>query len=121
MQIQVLGSGFSILRLENEPSIPPGCSFSFTSRTDEEISLVIESNYAPSAYSRREDGWRALKLMGPLDLSLVGILSKLLTVLADNGIGIFAISTYDTDYVLVREENLTKAVEVLQQAGYQFI
>ena len=64
------------------------------------------------------DGWRALRVAGTLDFSLTGILSKLATVLADAGVGIFAISTYDTDYILVKAENLDRATAALNKAGY---
>jgi hypothetical protein len=69
----------------------------------------------------REDGWRAMRVVGTLDFSLTGILSGIATALADAKIGIFAVSTYDTDYILVKQENLDRAVEALKEAGYGFI
>ena len=67
------------------------------------------------------DGWKAFRIQGVLDFSLIGILAKIATVLADNGISIFAVSTYNTDYVLIKKENYQKALEVLQTAGYKIV
>ncbi len=67
----------------------------------------------------REDGWRAFRIEGVLDFSLTGILSAISGILAENGIGIFAVSTYNTDYILVKAENLVKALDVLREAGYE--
>ena len=60
------------------------------------------------------DGWKAFRIQGVLDFSLIGILAKIATVLADNGISIFAVSTYNTDYVLIKKENYQKALDILQ-------
>lgn len=61
-----------------------------------------------------DDGWKAFRIQGILDFSLIGILAKIATVLADNGISIFAVSTYNTDYVLIKKENYQKALDILQ-------
>ena len=66
----------------------------------------------------REDGWKGFYIEGGLDFSLVGILSKLSGILAENGIGIFAVSTYNTDYILVKQENFDRAMKLLADAGY---
>lgn len=68
---------------------------------------------------KRDEGWRALKVEGPLDFSATGILATLITPLAKEGISIFAVSTYDTDYLLVKERHLEKAVEILSREGHQ--
>ena len=73
----------------------------------------------PGNTTERDDGWRAFRIVGILDFSLIGILSKISAVLADNGVGIFAISTYNTDYILTKEENFDKALKVLAEAGYE--
>lgn len=90
----------------------------FIGNTDSELSLVCETERTPSNTTAREDGWRAMRIVGQLDFSLTGILSKIATALADAQIGIFAVSTYDTDYILVKRENLDRAVEALKRAGY---
>lgn len=68
-----------------------------------------------------DDGWKAFRIQGVLDFSLIGILAKIATVLADNGISIFAVSTYNTDYVLIKKENYQKALDILQTTGYKIV
>lgn len=90
----------------------------FIGNTDSELSLVCETDKTPANTTAREDGWRAMRIVGQLDFSLTGILSKIAAVLAEAKVGIFAVSTYDTDYILVKQKNLDRAVEALKQAGY---
>ena len=90
----------------------------FIGNTDNERSLVCETDKTPTNTTAREDGWRAMRIIGQLDFSLTGILSKIATVLADAKVGIFAVSTYNTDYILVKAENLDRAVGALKEAGY---
>ena len=90
----------------------------FIGSTDAELSLVCETDRTPADTLAREDGWRAFRVVGTLDFSLTGILSRIATVLADEKIGIFAVSTYDTDYILVKRQNLDRAAEALKRAGY---
>ena len=68
-----------------------------------------------------EDGWKAFRIQGILDFSLIGILSKLSTLLAENCIGVFAISTFNTDYILTKKDNYEKAINVLSSAGYKIV
>ena len=91
----------------------------FTSITssDDELSLVCAAADIPPEIDHVA-GWRALKVAGPLDFELVGILAGISTVLADAGVSLFAISTYDTDYILVQEPRLDDAIEALRTAGY---
>lgn len=70
---------------------------------------------------RRDDGWKAFHIQGVLDFSLVGILAKIATLLAENSIPIFAISTYNTDYVLTKAAHYEKALDALKQAGYTIV
>ena len=93
-------------------------SFFFIGKTDEELSLVCETADAPANALEREDGWRGFRIEGTLDFSLIGILSNISGVLADNGIGIFAVSTFNTDYILVKSENFETAAHALTTAGY---
>lgn len=90
----------------------------FIGRTDEENSIVSATAIVPSETIKREDGWRAFKIEGVLDFSLVGILAKIATVLAEADISIFAVSTFNTDYLLIKMEKYEAAVSVLTQAGY---
>ena len=90
-------------------------------KTDEEISLVCKTQDAPPGASAREDGWRGFRVRGVLDFSLIGVLSKLSGVLAAHGIGLFAVSTYNTDYILVKEENWERALSALISEGYTVV
>ena len=83
-----------------------------------ELSIVCAETIVPKGV-QREPGWRAFKVAGPLDFALTGILASLAVPLAAAGVSIFAISTYDTDYVLVKEDNVEKAVRALQGAGHR--
>lgn len=93
----------------------------FVGKTDEEISLVCRTEEVPGNTTARDDGWKAFRIRGVLDFSLIGILSKLSSILAENKIGIFAVSTYNTDYILVREENFDKALDILAFNGYKIL
>lgn len=82
--------------------------YSFIGKTDEEKSLVCITDEVPANVIQRDDGWKAFRIQGVLDFSLIGILAKIAAALADNGISIFAVSTYNTDYVLMKRENYKK-------------
>lgn len=118
MELRVLTERLSICRLGSTDGLDLGKDLYFIGKTKDEVSLVCPEEDVPSSATERVDGWRALMIVGPLDLSLIGILSRITTILADNGIGIFAVSTFDTDYILVREENLERAKDSLRAKGY---
>ena len=82
--------------------------------------MCITEN-TPSDTIERDDGWRGFRIQGTLDFSLVGILAKISGILADHKISIFAVSTYNTDYVLVKEENFDRALSILEAEGYSII
>ncbi len=94
-------------------------SFVSITRTAEELSIVCPQRQVP-AEIEREEGWRGMKIKGPLDFSLTGVLASLSTPLAQEGISIFAISTYDTDYLLVKEKDLERAIGILVKKGNAF-
>lgn len=96
-------------------------NFYFIGRTDEEFSLVCKTENTPVNTTDRDDGWKGFRIQGVLDFSLIGILSKISTVLAENKIGIFVISTYNTDYILVKEKDFNRAAEALKKAGYTVV
>ena len=111
---------FAVCRLAPDAPIPPlplGGSLVALAITPDEISLVVPEEFAPPD-ARTEGGWRALRVAGPLDFSLTGVLSALIAPLAQAGVSIFAVSTFDTDYVLARESTLATALDTLRDAGY---
>ena len=119
MKLKVINEVFSVCKIKDVREVNFEDSFCFIGKTDEELSLVCATRYVPSVTLEREDGWRGFRIEGVLDFSLIGILSKLSTILADEGIGIFAISTFNTDYVLTKEENFEKALIALERKGYE--
>lgn len=119
MKIKRIDEDFSVCKVSDYSQINLEANYCFPGKTDEERSLVCQTKDVPENTIEREDGWKAFRIEGQLDFSLVGILSKITTILANNRIGIFAISTYNTDYVLVKKENFEKALEVLKNEGYE--
>ncbi|WRS26208.1 ACT domain-containing protein [Oscillospiraceae bacterium MB08-C2-2] len=119
MEIKKIAHAFSVCKLNDTAGLDFTHEFFFLSKTDEEISLVCPTEHVPANTTDRDDGWKAFRIEGTLDFSLIGILAKLSALLAENQIGIFAISTYNTDYILTKAENYLKALAILEQAGYQ--
>ena len=119
MKLKVINEVFSVCKIKDVSEVNFEDSFCFIGKTDEELSLVCATRYVPSVTLEREDGWRGFRIEGVLDFSLIGILSKLSTILAEEGIGIFAISTFNTDYILTKEGNFEKALIVLESKGYE--
>ena len=120
MELKKLPDALTVCKLARPEDADVSKDLFFLGRTDEEISLVCRTEDTPEHPLAREDGWRAFRIQGVLDFSLIGILSKISGILADNGIGIFAVSTYNTDYILVKKENFDRAMNVLSEAGYHF-
>ena len=121
MELKKLRHKFSVCKVEDYSMVDFNQEFCFTGRTEEENSLVCMTEDVPENATERDDGWRAFRIQGILDFSLIGILARIAGLLAQNEIGIFAVSTYNTDYILTKEENYEKALEILKQAGYQII
>ena len=119
MKLKKLPYTLTVCKLETVEQIDLNAGFYFIGRTDEEISLVCRTECTPARTLEREDGWRGFRIEGTLDFSLIGILAPITAILAENKIGIFAVSTYNTDYVLVKEENFDKAMTALGAAGYE--
>ena len=119
MLLKIIEETFSVCKVKDYSGIDLQADFVFTGSTDEEKSLVCPSRLVPANTIERNDGWRAFRIMGVLDFSLIGILSKISTCLAENNIGIFAISTFNTDYILTKAENFEKAIKTLEAKGYK--
>jgi len=122
MDLRVLPESLSVCRLPADSAwpVPAGGGFFSATRTGDELSIVCASDEVPDAPNVRvEPDWRALEVLGPLDFSLVGILASLTAPLAAAAVSIFAVSTYDTDYVLVQGDMLQRAIDALREAGHQ--
>lgn len=119
-ELSLLPQPFSICTLSPDANVPEWAwrgSFSAVTRTPEELSIVAESEVVPESL-RAEMKWRVLKVHGPFQLSEVGVLASLLAPLAAGGVSVFAISTFDTDYLLVQEAQWQDARAMLRQAGH---
>ena len=121
MELKKIEGRFTVCRFADISEVDLEREYCFAAKTDEEISLVCRTSDVPEHPLQREDGWRAFRLQGELDFSLIGILAGISSLLAEAGIGIFVVSTYRTDYVLVKEEAFERALQVLEQAGYPVV
>ena len=121
MELKKIDYKLTVCKVAEVSSIDMGSGFYFIGKTDEELSLVCKTEDTPGNTIERDDGWKGFRIQGVLDFSLIGILSKLSGILAEHKIGIFAVSTYNTDYILVKEENYERALSVLTSEGYTVI
>ena len=122
MELAVQDGLLAICRLPAGAPVPPWAGraqrFLTVSRTRDELSLTLDAEVVPADVACAR-GWRALRVEGPLDLDLVGVLAAIAGPLAEAGVSLFAISTYDTDYVLVKTASLARAVAALERAGHR--
>ncbi len=118
MRLQIIEGKFSVCKVENLRAVNFNVPWLFVGKTDAEISVVCLTADVPHATLAREDGWRALRVAEPMDFGLTGVLAGISTVLAQAGISIFAVSTFDTDYILIKAENLGLAQTALETGGY---
>ena len=121
MEIKKLEAELTVCKAVSLGDIELNCEPLFIGKTDEELSVVCPTAVVPERTTARDDGWRGFRIQGVLDFSLTGILSRISGILADEKIGIFAVSTYNTDYVLVKQEDLERALGALAAAGYDIV
>ncbi|MBQ4483086.1 MAG: ACT domain-containing protein [Lachnospiraceae bacterium] len=119
MKLKKLPYDLTVCKVYDVSGINLSADICFVGKTDEELSLVCKTEDAPAETVERDDGWRGFRIEGVLDFSLIGILSELSTILAENKIGIFAVSTFNTDYILVKTDNFDRAMNVLAAEGYE--
>jgi hypothetical protein len=122
LPLRILAAPLALCRLSANDSIPEWTALARTflsiSRTPTELSIVADESVVPADVNAQR-GFRALRVEGPLPLDLIGIFAALASPLADASIPIFPIATYDTDYVLVSQSNLERAVQALEAAGHR--
>lgn len=121
MELKCIEAIFSVCKVTDYSFVDLSEDYCFVGKTDEENSLVCPIEYVPINTIERDDGWKAFRIQGVLDFSLIGILSKISGILANHKIGIFVISTFNTDYILVKEENYSQAMKVLSEEGYRIV
>ncbi len=121
LDIKPIEGEFSVCKLVDLSKIKFNDDFFFVGKTDEELSLVCFSSSVPENVTEQSDGWRGFCVCGVLDFSMTGILSEISALLADARIAIFAVSTYNTDYILVKKENFAKSLHLLSDEGYRIV
>ena len=117
--IERIPGDFSVCKVKTLDPALLAEPFVFVGKTDEELSVVCPTGRVPAGTEEREDGWVCFRIAGPLDFSLIGILAPIAAVLAENKIGIFAVSTFNTDYILTKKTNAEAAQRALAGAGYR--
>jgi hypothetical protein len=124
MNLSVLKNTFVVLRLNKDATLPNWINhneFYSITKTRDELSIVCVDENIPQHEFKMERSWKIIKVEGPLDFSLTGILASILNPLAQAKISIFSLSTFDTDYIMVKEEKLESALSMLQKAGFKFV
>jgi hypothetical protein len=121
MVIKCLPQPFTVYKAEDLSQVKMTGAFLFLGKTDEEISVACPTADVPERTLARDDGWRAFRIEGFLDFSLIGILSRISGLLAESGISIFAQSTFNTDYIMTKSESFARALSILEANGYEII
>ena len=116
--LETLAERFSVCKVTDYSGISAGQRYCFTASTDTENSLVCRTEDVPANTYAREGGWRCFRIQGELEFSLTGILAGIAAVLAEHDISLFAVSTYNTDYVFLKEAVFEKSLDALRQNGY---
>ena len=118
MELKIIDGTFAVCKVNDFSEVDYADEYIFTAKTDEENSLVCFADRVPENVITVDTDWRAFRICGTLDFSLIGILAKISEILAKNKIGIFAVSTYNTDYIFTKSENFDRATDALQKSGY---
>lgn len=121
MILEKMEHNLTVCKVRRLSEIGMASGFFFIGKTDEELSLVCRTEDTPAETVARDDGWKAFRIQGTLDFSLTGVLAGLSGILARHKIGIFAVSTYNTDYILVKEDNFDRALKILASEGYTVV
>jgi len=122
-KLVILDGEYSVHRFEQFEKIPEvilESKYFWISRTDDELSVICESNLALNS-TKCEADWMVIKVIGPLDFSLIGLISDITSILSSEKISVFTLSTYDTDYILIKKSKLEQAKDALIMAGYIFL
>jgi len=118
VELQRLEYDFTVCKIEHTEQVDFTREFVFLSKTPDELSLVCETAYTPPDTIASEPGWRAMKISGVLDFGMIGVIARISNILAEAGISIFVVSTYNTDYVFLKTETYESGIQVLVSNGY---
>ena len=119
IKIQKIDQDFTVCKIDDIAQVDFARDFTFLLKTPDETSLVCESANVPADAIQSEAGWKALKIAGVLEFGLIGIIAKIANILAEAEISIFVVSTYDTDYILLKSENYDRGIQKLVNNGYE--
>lgn len=118
MELKIIDGEFAVCKVADFSQVDLTDEFIFVSKTDEENSLVCLSDRVPENVIITDTAWRAFRICGTLDFSLIGILAEISASLAKSKIGIFAVSTYNTDYIFTKSAHFSRAIDALRENGY---
>lgn len=118
MKLTLLPGTFAVCKVSSPAEFDWHGDFAFAAKTDDELSLVCRTDTLPRDATTVERGWRLFKVTGPLDFDMVGVLADLTALLADAGIALSAVSTFNTDYLLVKEARAQSAADALRRGGH---
>ena len=121
LELKMIPVDFTICKVKDYSKTDFTDEFCFTVKTDEVLSLVCRTSKIPDNAIEINDKWRALKVQGMPEFSLIGTLPDISSILAEQKIGIFVVSTYNTDYILIKSENYDKAINALRNEGYTIL
>lgn len=121
IEIKRIDYDFAVCKVADYSFINRNAEFCFIGKTEDENSLVCFTSDVPKNVIKRDDGWKAFRIQGILDFSMIGILSRISGILAKESISVFAVSTFNTDYIFVKNRNYEKALEILKQNGYSVV
>lgn len=119
LRLAILPHRLAVCRLDSDAPLPSWIRGAFTSvtRTDEELSVICDDDAVP-ADVKAERGWRAVRVLGPIPFEVTGVAAALVSPLAAAGISVFLLATFDTDYLLLKDEVFARALDVLRDAGH---
>ena len=121
MVIERIQGDFTVCKVADVTNINLRSPYCFIGKTDEEISLICPAEDVPADWTVREDGWRMMRIQGVLEFQEIGILARIAALLAECNVSILAVSTFNTDYILVKAENELRAVSKMTAGGYEIM
>ena len=121
IEIKRIDYDFTVCKVTDYSLVNWNTEYCFIGKTEDENSLVCFTRDVPQNVINRDDGWKVFRIQEILDFSLIGILSRISGILAKESISVFAVSTFNTDYIFVKNRNYEKAMEILKQNGYSVV
>lgn len=121
MELKKLEYDFTVCKIKDISQVDFNGEYIFLSKTDEELSLVCRTEETPADTIAAEAGWKAFKITGILDFGMIGVIAEISGLLANAGISLFVVSTYNTDYILLKQEHFQNGIRILEDNNYKVI